>query len=387
VAAQLITLPYRPVINLLGGIEAGAELDVFLSGSTTRVEIYSDADLTVELENPLEADSAGRFPPVYYDDTSAVRFRLRANNNTVLADVDPYLPDFATTEAARDAAAASAAASLASENNAEGAVLAAAAQVDLAEAAAVVAQAFAGPLYANTTLGLAATTNGQGFRVGTVSSATNAVYLNDAGTAVFVRTIIVDSADPGTAALIGTTGGNLQAVLDAIGGAATIDLTADVTGVLPVANGGTGGSTAGTARTALGAAASGANADITSLRQSTSVAASGAISPSGIGFRGLPKSSQATGSTITLSLDDSGKRVPNTLGGWAIPSNATLAFPEDTAILVQNTSSSSQTITITSDTLRLSGTASTGTRTVLQRGTCLLVKVGTTEWWASGDIT
>ena len=39
----------------------------------------------------------------------------------------------------------------------------------------------------------------------------------------------------------------------------------DVTGTLPVANGGTGGTTAGTARTNLGAAASGANSDITSL--------------------------------------------------------------------------------------------------------------------------
>jgi len=45
----------------------------------------------------------------------------------------------------------------------------------------------------------------------------------------------------------------------------SIDLTSDVTGDLPVAEGGTGSSTASGARTNLGAAASGANTDITSL--------------------------------------------------------------------------------------------------------------------------
>lgn len=48
-------------------------------------------------------------------------------------------------------------------------------------------------------------------------------------------------------------------------GATRINLTTDVSGILPVANGGTAASTAGEARTSLGAAASGANSDITAL--------------------------------------------------------------------------------------------------------------------------
>jgi len=45
----------------------------------------------------------------------------------------------------------------------------------------------------------------------------------------------------------------------------TVSLTTGVSGILPVANGGTNSATAAAARTALGAAASGANADITSI--------------------------------------------------------------------------------------------------------------------------
>lgn len=386
-AAQLITLPYRPVINLLGGIEAGAELDVFLSGSTTRVEIFSDGDLTVELSNPLEADSAGRFPPVYYDDSVAIRFRLRANNNTVLADIDPYLPDFATTEAARDAAAASAAAALVSESNAEAAVTDAAEQVDLAEAAAVVAQSFTGPLYANTAAGLAATTDGEGFAVDN-GDGTADVYQNSVGIAVFVRTIILDSTASGTAALIGTTGGDLQSVLNAIGGSAVVDLTADVTGVLPVANGGTGGSTAGAARTALGAAASGANTDITSIRRSTTISASGTVAVNSVGYMGFPLSAKTQGSNITVDLDDIAHMVMNTAGGWTIPPNASVNFPLRVGFVGYNDSSSSQTVTPgVGVTLRLLGTATIGARTVLQRGFFVVVQIKTNEWGIQGNIT
>ena len=56
--------------------------------------------------------------------------------------------------------------------------------------------------------------------------------------------------------------------------ALSVDLTSDVTGTLPLANGGTGASTSGDARSNLGAAASGANTDITSLGGITDLAVS-----------------------------------------------------------------------------------------------------------------
>ena len=385
-SAQLITLPFRPVINLQGGIEPGALLDVFLSGTTTRVQLYANAAFSSNLTNPVEALSNGAFPPVYFDDSVPVRVRVRpADGGDALTDVDPYITDFADVEAAMDAAAASAAAALVSKTEAEAAVDDAADQVDLAEAAAVVAQGFTGPLYASTSAGLAATTSGDGFAVDNGDGSAGA-YVNNSGTATLTRTIIIDPSADGTAALIGTSGGDtLQEVLDAISGTATIDLTTGVTGVLPIANGGTGGSTASAARTALGAAASGANTDITALDQDVTVAATGTIAANSIGFRGIPQNAQ-TGA-YALVLADAGKQVANTTGGWTIPANASVAFPVGTTIVLYNNSASSQTVAITSDTLRLAGSATTGSRTVLQRGLCTLVKVASTEWVASGSIT
>lgn len=55
------------------------------------------------------------------------------------------------------------------------------------------------------------------------------------------------------------------------GDGSAINLASAVTGVLPIANGGTGSSTASAARSALSAAQSGANSDITSLSALTSV--------------------------------------------------------------------------------------------------------------------
>ena len=383
--AQLITLPYRPVINTQGVVEPGAKLFVFLAGTTTKVSVYSDADFITELENPVIANAAGAFPAVYYNDSIPVRVRLEpAAGGEALLDRDPYPPDFADVEAALDAANLAAANALISQSAAETAVTDAEAQVDLAEAAAIRAEAVTGPLYASTAAGLAATTNGQEFAVDNADG-TAGIYVNTSGVAVLSRTIIIDPSNAGTAALIGTTGGNLQAVLDAIGGSATIDLESDVTGTLPIANGGTGATTAANARTALGAAASGANTDITALDQDVTITATGTIAANSLGFRGIPQNSQ--GGAYALVLGDAGRHISISTGGVTIPANASVAFPVGTAIVIYNNSSSAQNIAITSDTLRLSGTATTGTRSLLQRGVATILKVAATEWVISGNVT
>ena len=86
----------------------------------------------------------------------------------------------------------------------------------------------------------------------------------------------------------------------------------------------------------------------------------------------------------TLVLTDAGKAVPNTTGGWAIPANGTTAFPTATTIVLINTSASSQTISITSDTLRWAGVGTTGSRTLAAYGVATIVKVASTEWYITG---
>ena len=191
-------------------------------------------------------------------------------------------------------------------------------------------------------------------------------------------------AGSGTVTSVALGGGSTGLTFSA---AITTSGTITVGGTLAIAHGGTGSDTAEDARTELSAAASGANVDITSLKENTTITAGGTIAATSLGFRGVPPSAQAVGSAITLGLTDSGRVVVNTLGGWTIPANSSIAFPIGTAIILYNDSASTQTVAITTDTLRRAGTTDTGTRTVALRGMASLMKVKTTEWLITGNIT
>ena len=152
---------------------------------------------------------------------------------------------------------------------------------------------------------------------------------------------------------------------------------------LSIAKGGTNAATAGAALTSLGAAASGANTDITALDQDVTITATGTIAANTLGYRGLPQNSQTA--SYTLALADAGKHISITTGGVVIPANGSVAFPIGTAIVVFNNSTSSQNISITTDTLRQAGTANTGTRALAQYGVATCVKVASTTWVISGS--
>lgn len=103
-----------------------------------------------------------------------------------------------------------------------------------------------------------------------------------------------------------------------------------------------------------------------------------------IGFRGVPQSLNVSG---TLVLTDNGKNIFMT-GNWAIPANATLAFPSGATIQFTNDSATPRTISIGgSDTLRWSGTATVGTRTVAAYGRAWVQCSTGTGWYISGDIS
>lgn len=162
----------------------------------------------------------------------------------------------------------------------------------------------------------------------------------------------------------------------------TSGTASNVTGTVAVANGGTGATTAANARANLSAAASGANTDITSLEQDVAIVATGTIGTDSIGYRGAPQNAQ-TGA-YALTLNDNGKHISITTGGITIPANASVAFPIGATVVIYNNSGSSQTIAITTDTLRQAGTTNTGSRTLAGYGLATVVKVAATVWVISG---
>lgn len=284
-AATLLIPPFR-ALDASGNPYSGAKLYFYASpGTTTPVDVYTTAALSVAHPNPVVADSGGKFANIYGSTAVAYRAVMKDSTGAVtLHDFDPI----------------------------------------------------------------------------------------NAGSSSMVSSIDVSG---------GTTG------LSFSGGPVTSSGTITAAGTLALANGGTGSTTASGARSNLGAAASGANTDITALDQDVTITATGTIASTSIGFRGMPLSGQTQGSIITLALSDAGKRVANTTGGWTIPANASVAFPTDTVIVLHNNSTLTQTVAITSDTLTLTGSTTTGTRTIAANGLATIVKVGTTSWLISGNVT
>jgi len=104
------------------------------------------------------------------------------------------------------------------ENTAAALASAASAAADAAAAAisAGLAEALGGNLYGSTAAGLADTTDGDEFTVDN-SDGTATIYLNDGGSAVERRTIIIDPSATGSAAHLGTaTGQTVQAAIDGV---------------------------------------------------------------------------------------------------------------------------------------------------------------------------
>ncbi len=106
-----------------------------------------------------------------------------------------------------------------------------------------------------------------------------------------------------------------------------------------------------------------------------------------LGFREIPQNLQ--NATYTFALTDRGKSIGKdntTAYTYTIPANGTVAFPVGSAITVFNGNATSNiTIAINSDTLRLAGTTTTGSRTLAPWGVCTLLKISSTVWLASGS--
>lgn len=108
-----------------------------------------------------------------------------------------------------------------------------------------------------------------------------------------------------------------------------------------------------------------------------------------IGYLNIPQNSQSAAYTLVLS--DSGKHIyhpsaDTTARIWTIPANSSVAFPIGTAItFVNDTSAGTITIAITTDTLVLAGTGTTGSRTLAANGMATCIKITSTRWMISGS--
>ena len=107
-----------------------------------------------------------------------------------------------------------------------------------------------------------------------------------------------------------------------------------------------------------------------------------------VGFRTIPQVSQSA--NYTLVLGDSGEQIfhpsaDTTARTWTIPANSSVAFPIGTAVTFINQDGAGViTIAITSDTMRLAGAGTTGSRTLAANGIATAIKITSTEWIISG---
>lgn len=89
----------------------------------------------------------------------------------------------------------------------------------------------------------------------------------------------------------------------------------------------------------------------------------------------------------TTVLADTGVIHPSGAGAGdtiTIPANASVAYPLYKTLTFVNGDSNAVSIAITTDTLTLAGSTSTGTRTLAQNGVATALKISATSWLISG---
>jgi len=104
-----------------------------------------------------------------------------------------------------------------------------------------------------------------------------------------------------------------------------------------------------------------------------------------VGYLGLPRATSSL--TQTLTIAESGKHVYISTAGQTItiPANSSVAYTIGTTItFIAGPSATTVSIAITSDTMYLAGTGTTGTRTLAAYGIATAVKVTATTWYING---
>lgn len=107
-----------------------------------------------------------------------------------------------------------------------------------------------------------------------------------------------------------------------------------------------------------------------------------------VGYLNIPQNSRSA--AYTCALSDAGKHIlhpsaDTTARIFTIPANASVAFPIGTAVTFVNQNAGGViTIAITTDTMRLAGAGTTGSRTLAANGMATAVKLTANEWIING---
>ena len=103
------------------------------------------------------------------------------------------------------------------------------------------------------------------------------------------------------------------------------------------------------------------------------------------GYMGIPKNSATTGSYSVVAADNGTFLHTTTTRTITLPANGTLALPIGFTISFTAATGATVTIAITTDTMYLAGTGTTGSRTLAPFGMATAVKTAATEWMISGN--
>jgi hypothetical protein len=107
-----------------------------------------------------------------------------------------------------------------------------------------------------------------------------------------------------------------------------------------------------------------------------------------LGYLNIPQVSQSA--AYTLVATDAGKHIlhpsaDTTARTFTIPANSSVPYAVGTAItFVNQNGAGTLTIAITTDTMRLAGAGTTGSRTLAANGVATAIKITSTEWIISG---